>query len=94
MRILLSPLETIVLIALSAIASVALLCTYPTAAPFVLWGILIALVVTLVFRFLWNTTMPQVFDLREITFWQAFRILLLAGLLCAGGAFHFFSLAR
>ena len=46
------------------------------------FGIVIAL-----FRWLWNITMPQVFGLKTITFWQAFRLLLLAGMLSNGGAF-------
>ena len=45
-------------------------------------GIFILMV--FVFQLLWNTTMPQVFQLREITFWQAFRLLLLASLLFGG----------
>jgi hypothetical protein len=38
-----------------------------------------------VFQLLWNTTMPQVFKLGEITFWQAFRLLLLASILGYSG---------
>jgi hypothetical protein len=38
-----------------------------------------------IFQLLWNSTMPEVFQLRGITFWQAFRILLLAGLLFGSG---------
>ena len=44
----------------------------------------IFVVVVFVFQLLWNTTMPQVFQLRQITFWQAFRLLLLAGILFGG----------
>jgi len=36
------------------------------------------------FRWLWNITMPQVFGLRTITFWQAFRLMILAGILFEG----------
>ena len=43
-------------------------------------------VVVFIFRWLWNTTMPQVFGIREITFWQAVRLLLLAGILFGGHA--------
>jgi len=32
-----------------------------------------------IFQWLWNITMPQVFNLRIITYWQAFRLLLIAG---------------
>ena len=38
----------------------------------------------LLFQWLWNTTMPDVFGLKEVTYWQAFRLLLIAGLLFGG----------
>jgi membrane-associated protease RseP (regulator of RpoE activity) len=38
----------------------------------------------LVFRWIWNRTVPAVFGLKEITFWQAVGILLLASLLTGG----------
>ena len=45
--------------------------------------------VALVFMWFWNTTMPQVFRLSEITFWVAFRLLLIAGFLTSGGFANF-----
>lgn len=54
----------------------------------VLAGLAIALVILfvliLVFKWLWNITMPEVFGIREVTFWQAFRILILASILFGG----------
>ena len=51
-------------------------------------GLIIALVllaiVTLVFRWLWNTTMPDVFGVKELSFGQAVKILILAGILFGG----------
>ena len=44
---------------------------------------------TLLFQWLWNTTMPQIFKLPEITFWVAFRLLLIAGFLTSGGFANF-----
>ena len=38
------------------------------------------------FLWLWNITVPQVFGLKTITFWQAFRLMLIAGILFNGGA--------
>lgn len=38
------------------------------------------------FLWLWNTTMPQVFGLKTVTFWQAFRLVLMAGILFNGAA--------
>jgi hypothetical protein len=44
---------------------------------------LIAIVVAL-FQWLWNITMPDVFGLKHITYWQAFRLILLASILMGG----------
>ena len=52
----------------------------------ILTPILIA-ISTAIFQWLWNITMPEVFGLKEITFWQAFRILILAGFLFGAGNF-------
>lgn len=43
----------------------------------------IALLIAL-FQCLWNTTLPQIFRLPPITFWQGFRLLLIAGFLFGG----------
>lgn len=40
-------------------------------------------------QWLWNITCPDVFHLPKITYWQAFRLLLIAAILFGG--FHFFS---
>lgn len=51
-------------------------------------GLLVMLVViavlVVIFRWLWNTTMPEVFGISTLSFWQAVRILLLAGILFGG----------
>jgi len=46
--------------------------------------ILLVFIAAALFQWLWNTTMPEVFNLKMITFWQAFRLLLIAGLLFGG----------
>lgn len=51
--------------------------------------ILLVLIGTAIFQWLWNITMPEVFNLKEITFWQAFRLLLIAGFLTSGGFIKF-----
>lgn len=48
-------------------------------------GLVILALVTLFFRWLWNITMPEVFGVKSLTFWQAFRILILAAILFGGG---------
>lgn len=45
--------------------------------------------VPLLFQFLWNTTVPQIFRLRMITYWQAFRLLLMAAILASPTFLHF-----
>jgi hypothetical protein len=49
---------------------------------------LFALVFGLVVKILWNWLMPAIFGLGEITFWQAFGIVLLAKLLFGAGHGH------
>lgn len=43
--------------------------------------IVLYLIIVAIFQWLWNITMPQVFNLRRIAYWQAFRLLLIAGFL-------------
>ena len=48
-------------------------------------GALIGFIVfVLVFRWIWNLTVPAVFGLKTITFWQAVGILILASILTGG----------
>lgn len=44
---------------------------------------------TAIFQWLWNITMPEVFGLRRIGFWLAFRLLLIAGFLSSGSFINF-----
>jgi hypothetical protein len=44
-----------------------------------------------IFQWLWNITMPQVFGLKPIGYWVAFRLLLIAGFLTSGGFLRFSS---
>lgn len=48
----------------------------------------IIFLVSLFFQWLWNITIPQVFGLKEITYWQAFRLLIIAGILFGGVHFR------
>ncbi|MCG8403135.1 MAG: hypothetical protein MJA84_16310 [Firmicutes bacterium] len=47
----------------------------------------ILFLVTAILYWLWNITMPQVFNLKEITYWQAFRLLLISAILFGGPVF-------
>ena len=53
-------------------------------AAIVLLAIAAVFVASALFQWLWNITCPQVFNLSQITYWQAFRLLLLASLLFGG----------
>ncbi len=45
---------------------------------------LLIFIITSLLQYLWNTTMPDVFSLNQITFWQAFRLILIALILFGG----------
>ena len=47
-------------------------------------GLVLVAILVVIFRWLWNSTLPDVFGVREVTFWQAFKIMLLAGILLGG----------
>ena len=51
---------------------------------FLLIPLVIAIVIA-IFQWLWNITLPDVFGLKQITYWQAFRLLILASLLFGAG---------
>jgi uncharacterized membrane-anchored protein len=51
------------------------------AALLITAGIGLFFLVVWLLKWLWNMTMPVVFSLRTITYWQAFRILLIASIL-------------
>jgi hypothetical protein len=53
----------------------------------ILIGLAVLLLVTALLQWLWNMTMPQVFNLKAITYWQAFRLLIIAGILFGSGNF-------
>ena len=42
-------------------------------------------IITLIFRWLWNTTMPDVFGVKSLTFVQALKIMLISTMLFGGG---------
>ncbi len=48
-------------------------------------GFVLLAIITLLFRWLWNTTMPEVFGVKSLDFWQAFKILLISAMLFGGG---------
>lgn len=47
-------------------------------------ALVIFVIFTLIFKWIWNWTMPQVFGVGSVTFWQAIGILVLASILFGG----------
>ena len=45
--------------------------------------------ITAILRWLWNITIPDIFQVRRITFWEAFRLLLIGALLSSGAFIRF-----
>jgi len=53
-----------------------------------LFAVAFAIVFAILVKLIWNSLMPTLFDLKEITFWQAFGIIILAKLLFGGFGSH------
>lgn len=51
--------------------------------------VFLVILATSIFQMLWNMTMPQVCNLRQISFWVAFRLLMISGFLTSGSFIHF-----
>ena len=51
----------------------------------VLLALVASFVAAAIFQVLWNTTMPEVFGLKQIRYWVAYRLLLISTFL--GGGF-------
>lgn len=52
----------------------------------ILLGVVVLFAVSALLMWLWNITITRIFGIREITFWEAFRLIIIAGILF-GGAF-------
>ena len=51
-----------------------------------LLAMLVIFIITALFVHMWNITVPGIFQLREIEFWEGFRLLLLSCILFGGCA--------
>lgn len=52
-----------------------------TGITVIFFAILAYALITVIFQWLWNTTMPDIFSFKKITFWQSLRLLLIASIL-------------
>jgi len=59
------------------------------AFPVVLFLVGLLFAVAALLQWLWNITLPEVFNLKTITYWQAFRLLIIAGILFGAGGVRF-----
>ena len=50
----------------------------------ILLAVVLIVVLSVVLHRLWNMTMPEVFGLKRISYWQALRLLLIASILFGG----------
>lgn len=61
-----------------------------TKSPWVIAPVIAVLIsglfmgVTLLLQYLWNTTLPDLFGVKPIAFWQTFRLFLLTSILVGG----------
>lgn len=58
----------------------------------VLWMLIVIFVLPAILQWLWNITFPQLFKWPYITYWQAFRIMIIAYLLFGGSHLAFQSI--
>ncbi|MFO7296224.1 MAG: hypothetical protein FWJ59_06365 [Caldicoprobacter sp.] len=54
---------------------------------FIALAIALCLGLSALLQWLWNITITRIFGVREITYWEAFRLLIIAGILFGTPAF-------
>lgn len=52
-------------------------------------GIIALFIVAMILQWLWDITMPDIFGIKEITYWQSFRLFLIAIILFGGSPLKF-----
>lgn len=55
---------------------------------FLLVAVVVLFALSALLQWLWNITMTKIFGVREITYWEAFRLLIIAGILFGGSSFR------
>jgi len=46
-------------------------------------------IVPAILGWLWNMTMPELFNLKEISYWQSFRLIIISAILFSPGMVNF-----
>ena len=52
----------------------------------IFFGIIFFLILSALLMWLWNITITPIFGIRVITYWEAFRLMIIAALLFGGGS--------
>ena len=60
-----------------------------TILPIVFFVLLYLFLVPAILTWLWNMTIPDIFGIKTIEYWQAFRLIIIAGILMGGGFINF-----
>jgi|GEM_PF-797402 len=60
---------------------------YFLSLPFLI--VCLLFLITVLLKWLWNITVPKIFPLRDITYWEAFRLLIIAWILFGGFQWFF-----
>lgn len=55
---------------------------------FILLAVVVWFALSALLQWLWNITITRIFGVREITYWEAFRLLIIAGILFGGSVFR------
>ncbi len=58
------------------------------AMGFILLAVAIWFALSALLQWLWNITITRIFGVREITYWEAFRLLIIAWILFGASAFR------
>ena len=57
----------------------------PLLAPYVLIYVLLIFIFSALLMWLWNITITKIFNIRNITYWEAFRLMIIAWLIFGKG---------
>jgi hypothetical protein len=52
---------------------------------------IVVLFMSFLLQWLWNITIPELFSVKELSYWQAFRLIIIASILFGGAGFRLIS---
>lgn len=54
-----------------------------------LWWVVMLFILSGVLMWLWNITITRIFSVRELTYWEAFRLFIICSILFGNSGFNF-----